>query len=119
MANLSDLIEFIESSSSEHNSRSNWKNELSRSVPDWRNMVADSQNWDAIESVTSLSNHWLLMTFLDAGGLELGKRWFHSEASERRDDAREWLINYAPIDASLWNALDRSMKNHLRSYSES
>lgn len=116
MANVTDLIKFIESSPSEDVSWGDWtwKTELSRSVPDWRSIIADPQNWDMIKEVTPIK--WggdLFRYFIEVGGLELAKRFFHSDVSDQRSAAREWLINYAPIDSSLWHALDRSMKNHL------
>lgn len=113
MANVTDLIKFIESSPSEDVSRKEWKweTELSRSVPDWRSIIADPQNWDLIKEVSPIKfGESLFRTFIEVSGLELAKSFFHSD---QRSAVGEWLINYAHIDSSLWNALDRSMKNHL------
>ena len=116
MASVDDLMAFINSSPSRvgYWSNSEWENELSRAVPEWRSMVADPQNWDAVGGVTPLAAAGpLFKALVDAGGMGLAKRWFHSYVSYQRGAAQEWLTLYAAIDVSLWCALDRSMKDHL------
>ena len=116
MASVDDLMAFINSSPSgdEFWSNSKWENELSRAVPEWRSMVADPQNWDAVGGVTPLKyTNYLFRAFVGVGGLELGKRWFNSDMADKRDAAQRWLTEDAAIDVSLWRALDRSMKDHL------
>ena len=116
MSNVNDLITFINSSPGEDASWGNWawQTELSRAVPNWKSMVANPQNWDVIERSNPLKwGSYLFQYFIEVGGLELAKRFFHSDASDQRSAAREWLINSASIDASLWHALDRNMKNYL------
>lgn len=114
MANLDDLIKFIESSESEYDSSSDWKIGLSSSVPNWRSLVADPKNWDAIENVTSLiSSEYRLRELVDAGGLGLVKRWFDSEVSAQRNAASGWLLHEANVEVPLWQACDRNMKNAL------
>ncbi len=116
MASVTDLMGFINSSPSGDKfwSDSEWENELSRAVPDWRSMIADPQNWDVIKGVTPLrAANALFRVFVRVGGLELGKRWFNSDMADQRYAAQKWLTQDAAIDVSLWRALDRSMKDRL------
>lgn len=118
MANVTDLIQFIENqfieNSKTYNTQSQWESKLSRSVPNWRNIIADPKNWDLIKEVTLIrSGEHLFRCFIEVGGVELAKSFFHSDVSDQRLAARAWLTNHAPIDSSLWSALDRSMKDHL------
>ena len=114
MANLNDLIKFIESSPGEDVSWGDWKTELSRSIPNWKSMIADPQNWDVIEKSTPLK--WktsVFGSFIEVGGFELAKRWFHSHVVNQREAAKDWLTKDTTIDESTWQACDRDMKNTL------
>lgn len=117
MANITDLIEFIEGSPLGGDAywyHSRWKTELSEAVPNWRRIVANPQNWDVIEGVTPLkSADELFRTFVGVGGPELAKRWFHSDVSDQRNAVRDWLTLDASVDISLWQTCDRDMKNTL------
>ena len=118
MADLTNLTEFIKKSPNlldgGYWTSSQWEIELTRSIPNWRKVVRDPDNWERIEKIRSKRDYDdLCEVLVEAVGLDLVKRWFHSDVSDQQKAARGWLINYASIDASLWGTLDRSMKDHL------
>jgi len=104
-------------------------------------MVANPQNWDRIEEVHPLKlASTLFPTFVEVGGQKLAERWLSSDVTKQRDAAREWLIETdgwkiaekwlgsdvteqreearkwlinTSIDASMWQACDKDMKNAL------
>lgn len=119
MDDLRNLIEFIECSpdpdlGETYVSTSVWETELTKSIPSWRRVIKDSDNWARIEKIRPKRNYGnLCRAFLQSGGVKLAKRWFHSDVPDQRDAAERWLTIDAAIDASLWCTLDRRMKDHL------
>ena len=112
MANLTDLIEFIEDSPSDGSwwSSKEWENQLSRSIPTWREVLQNSENWEEIEKVRPKRRYDdLCENLVAAGGLKLAKRWFHSEVPDQKQASTNWLRD----NVSMWREFDQDMKNEL------
>lgn len=113
MGNLVDLIAFIEDSPDSRNigwSLWYWENYLSRSIPDWREIMKNSENWDRIEKIRPKhSYHGLCENLVEAGGLRLAKRWFHSKVSDQKKASINWLHD----NVSMWREFDRDMKSEV------
>lgn len=113
MRNLVDLITFIKNSPPTGNnwwSSSEWETHLSRSIPDWREIVRNPANWSEIETVRSKKDYDdLCENLVAAGGLTLAKRWFYSEVSDQKKATINWLRD----NVSTWTEFDRDMKNIL------
>ena len=111
---LCGLIRFIEEPDRGPNwngEKWEWEIEL-LSIPDWRMVVAKQENWDDIEKARPHKGHGnLCEIFLTAGGLELAKRWLHSEADAQRKAAENWLfdkVNYLDrLDDELDDKISR------------
>ena len=112
MSNLTDLIAFIEDSPSDDSwwGSSKWENHLSVSIPDWREVLQNSENWDKIEKVRSKKCYdHLCKNLVAAGGFKLAKRWLHSEVSDQKKASINWLGD----NVSMWGEFDKDMKNEL------
>ena len=120
MSNLTDLIKFINRSPNGNAflqppiTDAKWEIALSRSVPDWRSVVEDPQNWDKIEDVAPLAAaDPLFEALVGAGGMGLAKRWFHSDVSYQRGAAQKWLTQEASVNVHLWQTCNKDMKDAL------
>ncbi len=94
---LYDLIRFIEEPDRGPNwngEKLEWEIALLCSIPDWRMVVEKQENWDDIEEARPHKGHGnLCEIFLTAGGLELAKRWLHSDVDAQRKAAENWLLD--------------------------
>jgi hypothetical protein len=93
---LCDLIRFIE----EPDRGTDWNGEKGEwviglsSIPNWTMVVEKRENWDDIEKARPHKGHGnLCEIFLTVGGLELAKRWLHSDVDAQRKAAENWLLD--------------------------
>ena len=113
MTDLYDLIRFIE----EPNRGPNWNGEKLEweialfSIPNWRMVVEKQENWDDIEKARPHKGHRnLCEILLTAGGLELAKRWLHSDVDAQRKAAENWLLDKVNFLDRLDDELDAKIK---------
>ena len=107
---LTDLIEFIEDS--EFWGSEAWEHGLTRAIPNWRMLVREPENWEEIEKVRppeSREYSFLCWQLIQAVGLKLAKRWWHSDVKDQKDAAKRWGKN----NLSTWSKFDRDMKNEI------
>ena len=109
---LCGLIRFIE----EPDRGPNWNGEKLEweialfSIPNWRMVVEKQENWDDIEKARPHKGHGnLCEIFLTAGGLELAKRWLHSDVDAQRKAAENWLLDKANYLGRLDGELDKKI----------
>ena len=124
VAELDDLIDLINKTDSPgYWSESDWEQHLTRSIPNWRSIIADvwkdPLEWKRIENIKPKKDYDdLCRTLVSSIGLELAKRWFYSDVDEEekavkgryrgdRDLNRGWLFD----NRHLWSEFDSNMKD--------
>lgn len=110
MTDLCGLIRFIEDPDRGPNwngKKWEWEIALLRLIPDWRMVVEKQENWDDIEKARPHKGYEnLCEILLTAGGLELAKRWLHSDVDAQRKAAENWLLDKASYLDRLDDELD-------------
>ena len=111
MASVTTFIEFIEDSPNDgYWESSKWEIKLTRSISEWRTVVKDPNNWEEIEKVRpDRAYEHLCEVLVEAVGLKLAKRWFHSKVSDQKKASINWLRD----NVSMWREFDRDMKSEL------
>jgi len=114
MAKIDDVIKLIEDVD-EHCWEEEWETLLTGSIPNWRSILENPDNWDQIEIVRPKKRSCytgydhLCKNFLDAGGTELAIRWFSSKVATQKDAAKNWLIDN--MNTTTWKKLNDEQKN--------
>ena len=115
---LCDLIKFIEETNRDPNwngEKLEWEIALLLSIPDWRMVVEKQENWDDIEKAIPHKGYGnLCEIFITAGGLELARRWLHSDVKARRKAAENWLLD----KANYLDRFDDELDDKINSLSE-
>ncbi len=84
-----------------------WEYRLLSSIPHWREIVKKQENWDDIEKARPHKGYETLCEILlTAGGLELARRWLHSDVDAQRKAAENWLLDKANYLDRLDDELD-------------
>ncbi len=117
MANLDDLIRFIESNapspepSSTWVTTRKWEAELTGAIRDWRAIAARAldtpTDWAKLDNVRPPRDYiYLCEALVNGVGLTLAKRWCRSSVDAQARAAAQWLEN----NLSSWSEFDRDMK---------
>ncbi len=121
-----DLIQFIRENPPPGQSwrKKRWETELSTEIPNWKELVKKSirgwysidRDWDDIEYFISRKKRGfsaLRETFVEAGGLELAKRWLCSQASYKssylKEAAKKWFLS----NIHMWSKFNWEIKNQI------
>jgi len=119
MASLQDLLDFIKKNPPGSVSWSDWswEHNLTETVPNWRDIVQNPDNWPAIEQVRPRRYLYDLCKLLvDTVGAKLVKRWLRSSVKEQINAVRHWLKDLNNLNADIWNELTDEMKEYVLYY---
>lgn len=116
---LTDLIRFIRENPLPGQSwgKDRWETELSTTIPNWKEFLKKSLSWGYIE-VEGVIKNWhgsgksrsgLCETLVEAGELELAKRWFYSEVPNLKKAAEKWFRS----NRRMWSKFDQNIKNQI------
>jgi len=119
MSSLNDLLKFIENSphieERPHWYEEDWRRNLDRQVPGWKELIMDPNNWKAVEEVAPKQDmHHLCEVFLKEVGYDLAVRWFFNPVyDDQRREAERWFENLDNISAAIWKKLDGSIRGYI------
>lgn len=116
MASIDDLLNFINSNIDADWSKDKWQINLTRAVPNWRDILQDPDNLSYIDQLQC--HTWNLCDFLlDTVGIGLAKRWFRSNVDDQVYRARIRLRDVAKLNSDIWNSLeDIDIKEYIIMY---
>jgi hypothetical protein len=113
MTTLQQLLDFIKANppADEYWTDSKWKDELSKSLPGWENIVREQSNWPYIEAVRCGGSRYtyeeLCEALMDTAGPKLAIRWLDSHVREQAEEARRWVRNWENWSIDLWAGLNK------------